>query len=354
MTRRILLLTILLSGCPARHAAPLPEQAERHRARTNDGWEISLVRYPPVGAPKGQPVLLCHGISANGRNMDLDEEHSLARWLAKQGRDAWTLSLRGTGDSDGADEAKGRLPGYTFDTFWQEDLAASIRYVRERTGAKAIDFVGHSMGGMLAYAYLARGGQGLQAVVTLGAPTRLDWGGMLEPLLDRVDTLALTDQMLLPVAFSSQLVLPLLGEVEGDPMQLLLYNPRNVKAETWKRLLAVGTGDLSGGVARQLIAMVRTGRFTSADGRHDFRANLAKVRTPVLVVAGKADRVAIVPAVRDGYRALGGPKEWLLLGEENGVEADYGHMDFVIGERAATEVWTKVLSFLDRHVCCRP
>jgi hypothetical protein len=57
----------------------------------------------------------------------------------------------------------------------------------------------------------------------------------------------------------------------------------------------------------------------------------------------------VVPAVKDAYRALGGPKEWLLIGEENGAEADYGHLDLVIGERAGTEVFPRVLDFLDRH-----
>jgi len=57
----------------------------------------------------------------------------------------------------------------------------------------------------------------------------------------------------------------------------------------------------------------------------------------------------VPPAVKDGYRLLGGPKEWFLAGEENGAEADYSHMDLILGERAQTEVWPRVLDFLDRH-----
>ena len=41
--------------------------------------------------------------------------------------------------------------------------------------------------------------------------------------------------------------------------------------------------------------------------------------------------------------------QWLLLAEENGVEADYGHVDYVLGERAAKEVWSPVLAFFERH-----
>ncbi|MBX5482068.1 MAG: hypothetical protein IRZ16_09570 [Myxococcaceae bacterium] len=93
--------------------------------------------------------------------------------------------------------------------------------------------------------------------------------------------------------------------------------------------------------------MTESGRFESADGAIDYRRDMAKIRVPVMVVAGKVDRIANPAAVKDGYRALGGEKVWLLAAEENGFQADYGHMDFLIGQRAATEVWPKVLEFLD-------
>lgn len=338
-----------LAACPGRYEEPLTKEAIAHRVKTSDGWELALVQYKAHGPAKGRPVLLCHGISANARNMDLDEEHSLARWLARQGREAWTISLRGTGDSDRADPRQGRWPGYGFDALWSKDLQAGIRYVREHNAGAAIDYIGHSMGGMLVYAYLAQGGDGLNAVVTLGSPTRLDWNSAMAPFLERVVKLMLSDETAVPVVWSSWLTLPLQAELRNSPIELLLYNPEHVSKQSWKRIAAFATADIQGGVARQILGYVRSGRFESADGRSDFRAGLAKVRTPVLVVAGKSDRLAIVPAVRDGYRALGGPKEWLLMGVENGAGADYGHMDLVIADRASTELWPKVLDFLDRH-----
>ena len=55
-----------------------------------------------------------------------------------------------------------------------------------------------------------------------------------------------------------------------------------------------------------------------------------------------------VQKLMDGYRALGGPKEWLLITRGNGAKGEYGHMDLVIGERASTEVWPRVLKFFDK------
>jgi pimeloyl-ACP methyl ester carboxylesterase len=345
----LLALGLALAGCTSAYVDPLPKEAIKHRAKTADGWEISLVQYQAVGAARGRPVLLCHGISANERNMDLDADHSLARWFAAHGREAWTMSLRGTGASDRSDEEKGRKPGYDFDTFWREDLAASIAYVRAQSGAEAIDYVGHSMGGMIVYAYLSQGGQGLNAVVTLGSPTRLDWGATSAPYMDGFARLAVSPDRLIPVVSPGAFSLPLQGEIEDGPFQLMLYNPKNTDKGTWKRLIAIGIADISGALALQMLGFIRTGGFTSADGKIDYRKEMGKVRTPVMVVAGKLDRIAIPPAVKDGYRALGGEKEWLLLAEENGVVADYGHMDMVVGNRASTELWPRVLGFLDRH-----
>ena len=136
---RALALTLLLSGCAGLSVVPHPKEAELHRARTDDGWEISLVRYRAVGEPKGPPVVLCHGISANERNMDLDDEHSMARWFAAHGREAWTMSLRATGMSDAPDAAKGRGP-ISFDDYWRHDLPAVIEYVQRVSGAPELDF----------------------------------------------------------------------------------------------------------------------------------------------------------------------------------------------------------------------
>ena len=76
--------------------AELPASAERLTARTADGWDLSIVHYGKP-APGRRPVLLLHGIVTNERNLDFDEKHSLARWLAGHGFDVYAANLRGAG-----------------------------------------------------------------------------------------------------------------------------------------------------------------------------------------------------------------------------------------------------------------
>jgi polyhydroxyalkanoate synthase len=328
-------LLIALSACVK--LVPLPANAERHRAHTRDGCEISLVRYVPQGKPTGRPILMCHGISANDRNMDLDDQHSMARWFAAHGREAWTMSLRGTGGSQASND------GDTFDTFWKEDLPAAIDEVRRTANVDRIDYVGHSMGGMIAYAYLAEGGDGLNAVATLGSPTNLAIGTRAATMLT-----LMPGSFTVPTELGAYLAAPFSGAIPDGPIERFFYNPDNTSAETWGRLMSYGTADIAGGVMKQLLALGR-GDFKSADGTIDFRHDMAKIKTPVLVVAARLDRTAPTPAVKDGYRALGGPKEWLMISEAHGARAEYGHMDLVIGSRAPDEVWSKVLDFFERH-----
>lgn len=345
----LLVAALTVTGCASLWNQPLPKEAVHHHVKTEDGYTLSLVRYEAKAPSTGRPVLLVHGISANERNMDLDEQHSLARYFASQGREAWTMSLRGTGDSEAVDPEHGRKP-YFFDAFWQRDLPAAIAYVRQQTGAESIDYVGHSMGGMIAYAYLSQGGQGLHAVTTLGSPSRLDWGGRIMDLLPSVKGVYLKDDgMGVPVVDAAHLFMPMHGELPKDLFRTLLYNPENVTPETWKRLISYGIADIHGGVGIQFVGFIEKGTFGTADGKIDFRKDMAKIKNPFLVVAGKGDRIAITPAVKDGYRALGGPKEWILLGVENGQKADYGHMDLVMGERAKEECWERVQDFFVRH-----
>jgi pimeloyl-ACP methyl ester carboxylesterase len=344
------LAALLLTGCAQRYYVPLPPQSQRYPVTTADGWQLELRRYrPSTPAQVGRPVLLLHGISANARNLDLDAQHSLARWFAAQGRDTWTLSFRGTGESDLPDAAQGRPDGFSFDALWHDDLPAAISRVQQETGAAQLDAVGHSMGGMVLYAYLARGGQGLAAAATLGSPTRLDWGTGTEAALLTLGPLVVDPHRSFPSMAAAHAAAPFVNLWEDNPVERFFINPLNTSPEAWQRLVAYGTADISGGVAQQLLPLIARGAFLSADGSFDFLRGLGEVRTPVLVIAARRDRVAPIMSVKAGYRALGGPKAWRVISCAHGSEREYGHMDLLIGERAASEVWVHLRDFFDAH-----
>ena len=348
----LFVLALLLGGCALTrtyYGEPLPTDAEILVAHARDGVDLPVIHYAPRGARKGPPIVLCHGISANARHMDLDAEHSLARWFAARGYETFAMSLRNTYDQvlpEGAhlgDEAQ-----TTFDTYVEQDLPAVLDLVHQRTGATEVDYIGHSMGGMILYAYLARGGTGIRAAATLGSPVRLRTGSRIDPFIRNDATGWLKHVDSIPNATLAALIVPASGNIE-TPVEKLVVNLDDVEVRTWQKLVVMGTADLAGGVLRQLTRDIVDDKFESADGKIDYLAGLSKVRVPMLVVAGKADHIALAGAVKPAYEVLGGPKRFFIAGVETGFRHDYGHCDLTIGERAGDELWPVIQGWFEEH-----
>jgi pimeloyl-ACP methyl ester carboxylesterase len=348
-----LLFALLATGCATTTVVRADPRSEPLRIQTEDGWGLSMRRIAPEGPARGRPVLLVPGLASGDVSLLLDPAHSLGYWLAAHGREVWTVALRGTGASDRADAAAGRAPGYGFDTLWREDFRAALRTVRQRTGVEEVDVVAYSLGALLLYAYLAEDGDGIGAAVAMAGPTRLDRSEPWLVAIAEVGSRLVSREDTLDMGHLSALTAPVQAYLRGNPVERIVLNTRNTPRERWKQFATSVFGELSGGVVSDLFRMVLTGRFTSSDGRRDYRAGLARVRVPVLVLAGEGDRVATESAVRDGYLALGGPKAWRLLGTRTGLSADYGHVDVVIGDRAPYEVWAPLLEFLERSAAGR-
>jgi len=182
-------------------------------------------------------------------------------------------------------------------------------------------------------------------VVTLGSPVRLRLGGRLDALVRTVSP-AVGLAPWLPMSALVRSTLPIQGAIDG-PVERLLVARENTTPETWRRFLAVGVDDVPAGLARQFAGWVERDRFESRDGKIDYLSGLSQVQVPVFVVAGKVDGIAPPWAVRPAYERLGSPgKRWLLLSEANGAVADYNHMDMLLGERAAVELWGRIADFL--------
>jgi triacylglycerol esterase/lipase EstA (alpha/beta hydrolase family) len=110
-----------------------------------------LLRDPAPG-PAALPVLLLHGVLCNAGVWQ-----GVARRLAADGVPAVYALSYGP-------------PLGSIETF-VDQLAAKLAAIRAATGAREVALVGHSMGGLVARAYLRRyGGEGVRVLVTLGTP----------------------------------------------------------------------------------------------------------------------------------------------------------------------------------------
>lgn len=142
-------------------AAPaLAWQETREVATTADGVTLVFKRMRNAGAT---PVILAHGLGTNYSEWDLPSK-SFARYLADRGYDVWLPNYRSSGT--GQYESDPAI-GASFDEIAIHDVEAIVARVEAETGAKPF-WVGHSLGGMIAYAWLQ--GAAFERVVTHRVP----------------------------------------------------------------------------------------------------------------------------------------------------------------------------------------
>lgn len=317
------------------------EPDQLYRVPTDDGSAIALGRYAPRGERRfAEPVILAHSLATNRFNLDFDERYSVARILARRGFEAWVLEVRGHG-------LGGSAAGATFDTEAEHDVAAALKTVVS-TGANGVFWVGHSRGGLLAYAHLARNPTApIRAIATLGSPLTFSAQPGVQKLIASLGaTLKLP---MLPLQLGAK-AWPL--GLPPNPIGKYLLREDNVDPVVIRQSLAYVVADISGGVGRQFARWIRNGTFDGEDG-FDYRANMKRIGVPILSIAGEHDFLVPPSAAHEVKHLVSGPVDLVSASRREGFSTDYGHGDLVLGRRAPDEIAPRIAEFFERHATRR-
>jgi pimeloyl-ACP methyl ester carboxylesterase len=349
--------------------------------QTEDGITLALRRYQPkqLSADKN-PVILCHGFSYNLLFWDLHEKVSLPRYLAQKGYDVWSLSLRGSSPSSQPINSSLRrltrfnlqpetlkslqkgvreiqMQDWSVDDHIRYDVPAALRFVCEQTKTRKAHWIGHSMGGMVMFAFLGRRDNDqadlVKSFVAMATPMAI-FHPLSDPfqfLLDAEPTLKIGSKVVGTSAPAT------LGSIFGDlntPMDKLFFNSTNMDNEVLRALFHQAEEEMGSSQWKQLMNMVKQERFISLDQSTDYTANLGRVKVPVYLLSGSVDNMATPDAVRFAYRQIQSEdKQFRLFGKVNSQKYNYGHNDLVIGKHSQSEVYPTVLEWLADH-SCRP
>jgi len=330
--------------------APTDQPDEIHRVRTADGWSIQLRRYLPRGEPRyREPVVLCHGLGANHYNVDWDPPYGLAQYLAEAGRDCWVISLRGHGGSDRPSRRNGLRWGFSFDDHLRFDVTAALEAVARKTGARRLQWVGHSMGGMLAYALGGTPHEELLAggVVAVGSPASFSD----QPYLRRLARLGvfLARRTRIPQRWVTRMIAPFMGFFDL-PFSELAVKPKSMDGRVVRRLQAWAFEDISSGVMRQFHDWIANDVFRSLDGAVNYHDRMRAFRAPVLLIAATADLLAPPACVKRAFELLGSEDKTLrIVGRAHGTREDYGHGDLLLGKAAPEEIYPMIEAWLADH-----
>jgi polyhydroxyalkanoate synthase len=313
---------------------------------TEDGCRIVLRRLPrPEGDIVGPPVLMVHGLCANHRNNDLVPDHSLARHLRMRGRDVWLVTLR-SGHRMRTWRARGRV---RFDHIVEHDVPLAVREVLRQTGARQLDYVGYSMGGMLMYAAVAQPElcEQIRRVVIVGSPPilRVPWllrGVMVVGSWLPRGLVPTVRARFFATAFA------FLAELAFTPMHRLLAGDRAaIRRGLVPRAMVCAIEDIAGPLAADFCGWQarRGGHVTYRDT--PVLDLLPAAEMPVLFVAGTLDPLGRPDLMRAAFESWGASeKKLLVLGRAHGARCDYSHGDMILSSHATDEVFEPIAQFL--------
>jgi pimeloyl-ACP methyl ester carboxylesterase len=332
-------------------------------AYTADGWRLGVRHYRPEHPdPNKLPVILCHGLGLNATFWTITDNH-LAAQLNARGYDVYVFDIRGSGENgrlgrhDRINRALRHTPfrergerWWNVDDLMRHDVPAILDYVQRETGHDRVNWVGHSMGGMLLFPYLElqpAGHERIASFVAMGSTITLAEAPQRDMLwanraMRALSLFASPGRLGRPLTYFR---LPGMGAIDS-----FYYSDDNVDERTVSRFYGYTLEDPGPGAFRQLDRYLRSGHMYSADGRIDYSALLDRVKTPTLMVAGEGDIISDVPSTELTFRALGsGDKELMTFGTRHGQLADYGHCDLVWSRHAPRELFPPIIDWLDRH-----
>ncbi|HIJ74803.1 MAG TPA: alpha/beta fold hydrolase [Candidatus Hydrogenedentes bacterium] len=348
----LLIVLILLAAAAvvywvllSRAYAQVSRADEVHEVKTSDLWTICLYRYMPENGD-GEPVLLCHSALANHFNFALPDENALVDVLTKQGYDCWAIELRG---------AKSSIPPYgrrrwaaTMDDYLLRDLPAAIEYIQKVTRYAKVHCVGHSMGGMLLYAYqVAYGPNQIASAATLGAPPGFEGKGLHNPKI------LLAFHALCPPVFYYVLrgLTPLLCKVRPKS-RFVPVNWDNLHPEIDAGAFFNVLEPAPPTVAKALCSWGTGEEWHMQDGEIDVAAGLKTLRAPLLALFGAADPLIPGSRAESFFKDLPGKdKKYLMLSERNGHAADYNHVDLAFGRESVKDVFEPIVEWIKQHPC---
>ena len=328
----------------------MPNLPTKHLVDTRDGWKIALHNYAQHAPNTARDtILLCHGLSVNRHNVDGPGELSFAKYLHQHGWDVWILELRGAGCSSKPKPWNNLRYNWNLDDYILHDVPAAIRFVRERTGRSQIHWMGHSLGGMLAYAFLCtQGNDWARSIVTVGSPSMR---AVRNPFLDKLSPLRRLIGLVprTPHAALAQLAAPLVA-LSAPWTARLIMNTENMRTRDISKLVRLTAENVPTTLLKQLWDWYEGASMPNHYGFMSYTEHLERITAPLYVVAGSDDRLTPAEDCRIVFdEASSEDKRFDCFGKASGCRHEYGHIDLVLGRYARDEVWPHILAWLNQR-----
>jgi len=311
--------------------------------RTNDLWILRVCRYRKERST-GEPVLLVHGMGANQNNFTCPPGNCLVDYLSEKGYDCWTVDLRGSHSSEPPFERT--RDEVCLEDFFKEDIPAVIEHIKKITRYERIHWIGHSMGGMLLYAYtLHKGGDDIISGTTLGSP--IDFNDAAKG----IPTLPLIFAEKFPVV-SGNIVRGLVPIMKALHISSFAFpiNQRNLPASMNAGHFINMLEDPLPALTRQVREWMASGEYKLLDGTLDVAGSISELPVPLCAFFAKGDPFISVERAREWFGTIkNADKKMIVCSKENGFVEDYSHCDLAFSKEAIHEIFEPIFQWLIAH-----
>ena len=323
--------------------------------------------------PKYGPVILSPGICTNanlfrvdtrGRCLSLDHDRSFANLLASRGFDVY---LYHPGYSDRVHnryvgrhcpesihyKRRYRVPAaYNYGELINVEVPAVIDFVRTYSGCRAISWIGYSLGGMVAYSYLAKyPANPIKNLVTIASPMALN-----QILFRFIPFINFTSRILgfeedALLGNLSQNLVPLTRGIRALPdwfvrfnlISPYLFNPLNISNATVRTMLGSIIEPMPRELQKFFSRFIQTG-YSSQEKITKYLNQLRRLRRTrknFLFFYGAGDVVATPESVFLAREMIAPNDPDNLIGVPSA-----GHLDIIVGKNAMEQVWKPAVEWL--------
>ncbi len=316
---------------------------ETYTVLTEDLWQIKLYRSRPAKG-RGEPVFLCHSLSSNHLNFEIPAGESLVDVLTEAGYDCWSIDTRACRSAI-APSGTGKLSA-TLDDILLKDLPTALAYIQEKTGSKRVHWIGHSLGGMLLYAYVAKfGSDHIASGTTLGSPP----GFKDMQLPNRAVLSAIVPFTFGIMSFFFRGLIPF-ATVIHPKSKLVPINWDNVHPGLSNAELFYAAEMPMPRVGGQLNQWSSQGVWRMCADTLDVQERLPELDIPLFAIYGGSDPLATRKAGEAFVASLKTKdKKMIVLCKHDGYSANYSHLDLVFALNGRKEVYEPVAEWIAAH-----
>jgi polyhydroxyalkanoate synthase subunit PhaC len=304
---------------------------------------LAMVRKRATGGEGGTraPVLLVHGFGQNRYAWHLPAR-SFANHLAHAGFDVFNLDLRGHGRSRhfGARRCQG------VEDYVREDLPAAVEEIQALSGGRSVWVVGHSLGGLVAYASAPNLLGAVSGVVSIGSPYHFTRGSLTlgaMALVARALAFAPLPNPPLPLApiGATMHLLRRFAESRFYPIPLRGWHAGSCEPHVLEQHLRLAFDRAALAETIDMFDWAAQRRFGGRE--YDYVERFEQMDLPLFVVAGANDDLAPPVSVRPGFaRSRARDKTYRVL--------PLGHIDLLVGRDAPIMTWSLVTAWLEKRL----